>query len=88
MSKIVLASKPSITVEIAGVEYPVRRPTLGEMKALEDRFFESKANGGVGGSSILIETLVACGLPFDVAGSLDSDDAEAIIEGLKQPKKA
>lgn len=84
MTKINPAQK--IVIEFEGQEYQCKRPSIGAVMDLEENLEAAKA-AGKGGTKLLIQHLVSCGLPEEVVRKLDTDQIEAVSAALSPSKK-
>ena len=84
--RVELTPKTPIIFVINSVEYPIVRPTLGAALDVEEKV-ESAKTEGKGGTKVIVDYLVACGLPLSVVRALDVEDLELVMNALTPAKK-
>ena len=78
MQELTLTKGPGIKVNLDSGEYKMRKPTIGEQRNLITRL-KTDANDSI---DILVELLEACGMPADVATSLENEQLELLVQTL------
>lgn len=86
MQKLVLNPSKKIVIEFEGKEYSCVPPKLGDQIELEKKL-DAANEKGHGGSVLMQDLLVSCGLPKEMVKKLDVDQLNAVIEVLKPAKK-
>ncbi len=76
-----------ICIVIGGKEYFMCRPKLGAALDLEEKLDEAKA-AGKGGTRIVMNFIVKCGLPEEVCLELDTEELEQVLGVLTPSKKS
>lgn len=82
--------KPStrLVVEIEGKDYQLRRPNLGALIDFEQNLEIARESNKAGKVyNVLLDLVVSCGLPKDVALSLEDDQLKDLIDGMNTAKK-
>lgn len=83
---VVISPAQKIVIVFEGVEYPCTKPKLGAVMDLEAGLEAAKSEGR-GGTQLLMQHLVLCGLPENVVKQLDVDQLEAVAGVLTPAKK-
>lgn len=87
MSKLELKSAQiQLVIAFGGVDYPMEKPKLGIVAEMEERLEYARAEGK-GIVRILLEFVVRCGLPKEVASQLDGDELAEVLGFLTPSKK-
>lgn len=86
MSKIELKQSSKIIVVFGGIEYEMKRPTLGVQMAFEEALEAAQENKRLGAKA-LFAFLTACGLPEEVVKELETDQITALVAALNEVKK-
>lgn len=75
-----------IVIELGGVDYPLTRPTMEQI-----RDFEVKMDGvkkaGTGYSALMCDHVERCGLPKEIVDKLDPEELQQVVEVLTPIKK-
>lgn len=86
MEKIVVQSAPKVIVVVDGVDYPLRKSTIGDAIEFEEQIELAKENKK-SVTKTVIAFVVKMGLPEKVTMGMAVSELEQIVEALHPSKK-
>lgn len=81
-----LNPSPIIKIEFEGKEYICTKPKVGAVRAMEAAIEKAKSDGK-GGTELMIQHLMSCGLPQEMLEQLDAEQFQAVVELLHSSTK-
>jgi hypothetical protein len=84
MQELKFSTTPTLKVIVDGVDYMVRKPSVGLVKEMER---EQREKGDAAGYDAVLNAIEKCGLPRVMAESLPIEALNELIEALIPTKK-